>query len=99
VLDHHAARDVCSLLHSNGRALRRTISAAAASAGINVETTGHDSMFIICWPDEAMQDRTLAALRTAGVLAKRGPYQFPTCAMLSADITAVGDAFHWALTR
>jgi hypothetical protein len=33
------------------------------------------------------------------VLAKRGPYQFPTCAMLPADIAAVGDAFHWALTR
>ncbi len=99
VLDHHATRDVCSLLHSSGRALRQTISAAAASAGIQLVTTGHDTMFILRWPNDAMQDRTLAALRTAGVLAKRGPYQFPTCAMLPADIAAVGDAFHWALTR
>ena len=99
VLDHHAQRDVCGQLHANGRALRCAISAAAASAGQPLETTGHDTMFIIRWPDEAMQDRTLAALRIAGVLAKRGPYQFPTCAMLSGDIAAVGDAFHWALTR
>lgn len=99
VLDHHERRDVCALLHDNGRALRATIGAAAVRAGCPLETSGHDTMFIIRWPDEAQQDRTLAALRTAGVLAKRGPYQFATCAMLPADIAAVGDAFHWALSR
>ena len=56
-------------------------------------------MFIIRWPDDATQDTMLLALRAAGVLAKRGPYQFPTCAMLPADITIVGDAFHTALSR
>ncbi len=99
VLDHHAQVDVCGLLHANGNSLRETITTAAANAGHPLETTGHDTMFIIRWPDEAVQDRALAALRTAGVLAKRGPYQFPTCAMLPADIAVVGDAFHWALTR
>lgn len=99
VLDHHAARDVCAELAATGAALRATISAAARSAGASLDSTGHDTMFILRWPDEATQDRTLASLRTAGVLAKRGPYQFPTCAMLPADVAAVGDAFHWALTR
>ena len=56
-------------------------------------------MFIVRWPDDETMDRKLALLREAGVLAKRGPYQFPTCAMAPADIAAVGDAFHWALTH
>ena len=99
VLDQHAVHDVCAQLASTGRALRSTIAAAAATAGSALETTGHDTMFILRWPDDATQDRRLALLRAAGVLAKRGPYQFPTCAMLPADIAAVGDAFHWALTR
>lgn len=99
VLDHHAARDVCAELAATGAALRATISAAARSAGASLDSTGHDTMFILRWPDEATQDRTLASLRTACVLAKRGPYQFPTCAMLPADVAAVGHAFHWALTR
>ena len=99
VLDQHASRDVCALLATNGQALRRTIADAARTAGAPLEITGHDTMFIIRWPDESTQDRTLASLRSAGVLAKRGPYQFPICAMLPADIAAVGDAFHWALTR
>jgi glutamate-1-semialdehyde 2,1-aminomutase len=99
VLDHHARSDVCAQLAATGRALRDTIAAAAERAGRTLPTTGHDTMFILHWPDDDVQDDTLAALRTAGVLAKRGPYQFPTCAMLPADIAAVGDAFHWALTR
>ena len=99
VLDHHARRDVCAQLHATGRALRDSITSAAERAGRPLPTTGHDTMFILRWPDEPVQDATLAALRTAGVLAKRGPYQFPTCAMQPADIAAVGDAFFWALTR
>ena len=99
VLDHHAAHDVCAQLALNGAALRRAIAAAASAADMTVSTTGHDTMFIIRWPDDATQDTMLLALRAAGVLAKRGPYQFPTCAMLPADITIVGDAFHTALSR
>ncbi|MES3032676.1 MAG: aminotransferase class III-fold pyridoxal phosphate-dependent enzyme [Gemmatimonadota bacterium] len=99
VLDQHASRDVCAQLASTGQRLRATIASAAASAGVELPSTGHDTMFILHWPDDATQDHRLAQLRTAGVLAKRGPYQFPTCAMLPADIAAVGDAFHWALTR
>ena len=99
VLDHHAAHDVCAQLALNGAALRRAIADAASAADMTVSTTGHDTMFIIRWPDDATQDTMLLALRAAGVLAKRGPYQFPTCAMLPADITIVGDAFHTALSR
>ncbi|MBC7563370.1 MAG: aminotransferase class III-fold pyridoxal phosphate-dependent enzyme [Gemmatimonadaceae bacterium] len=99
VLDHHAAHDVCALLALSGAALRRAIADAASAADMTVSTIGHDTMFIIRWPDDATQDTMLLALRAAGVLAKRGPYQFPTCAMLPADITIVGDAFHTALSR
>ena len=99
VLDQHDARDVCGLLHSTGRALRDAIGTAAKSAGSHLQTSGDDTMFIVRWPDDDTMDHKLALLRDAGVLAKRGPYQFPMCAMTSADVAAVGDAFHWVLTH
>ncbi|MBC7841066.1 MAG: aminotransferase class III-fold pyridoxal phosphate-dependent enzyme [Gemmatimonadaceae bacterium] len=99
VLDHHDARDVCGLLRGTGRALRSAIDAAVDAAGSHLQTSGDDTMFIIRWPDDETMDHKLALLRDAGVLAKRGPYQFPMLAMSPADIAAVGDAFHWALTH
>lgn len=99
VLDQHDARDVCGQLHTTGRALRDAIGAAAKSAGSHLQTSGDDTMFIVRWPDDVTMDHKLALLRDAGVLAKRGPYQFPMCAMTPADVAAVGDAFHWALTH
>ncbi len=99
VLDQHDVRDVCAELRATGRALREAIAQAVAQAGSHLHTTGDDTMFIIRWPDDETMDRKLALLRQAGVLAKRGPYQFPMCAMSPADIAAVGDAFHWALTH
>lgn len=99
VLDQHDARDVCGQLAHTGAALRAELDRAAQAAGSFVRTTGHDTMFIIRWPDEDTMNHKLALLRQAGVLAKRGPYQFPTCAMAPADVSAVGDAFHWALTH
>jgi glutamate-1-semialdehyde 2,1-aminomutase len=98
VLDAHEQRDVCAQLAATGTALRTTIEAASRRASAPVTTRGHDCMFILQWPDESTQDATLARLRDAGVLAKRGPYQFPMCAMTAADIAAVGDAMAWALT-
>jgi glutamate-1-semialdehyde 2,1-aminomutase len=99
VLDQHRQRDVCGTLHETGRALRHAIEQAASTAGAPITTSGHDTMFIVRWPDDTTESRALASLRGAGVLAKRGPYQFPTCAMQPADIAAVGDAFHWTLTH
>ncbi len=93
VLDAHVAHDVCGQLAGTGAALRAAVTAASAAAGLPLETTGHDTMFIVQWPDEAAQDRGLATLRAHGVLAKRGPYQFPTCAMTPDDVAAVGAAF------
>lgn len=97
VLDQHDARDVCGLLHNTGRALRDAIRAAAESAGSHLQTSGDDTMFIIRWPDDNTMDTKLALLRDAGVLAKRGPYQFPMCVMKPPDIAAVGEAFFRAL--
>ncbi len=99
VLDAHTTGDVCAQLTRTGRALRDVIASAAADAGSQLQTSGDDTMFIIRWPDDDTMHRKLTLLRQAGVLAKRGPYQFPTCAMAPADIAAVGDAFHWALTH
>ena len=99
VLDQHDAHDVCAQLARTGHQLRDAIAAAANAAGSHLQTTGHDAMFIVRWPDDETMHHKLALLRQAGVLAKRGPYQFPTCAMQPADIAAVGDAFHWALTH
>ncbi len=99
VLDQHDARDVCAELASTGHALRAELTRVAESVGSHLRTTGHDSMFVLRWSDDETMDRMLARLREAGVLAKRGPYQFPTCAMAREDIAAIGDAFHWALTH
>ncbi len=99
VLDRHAKYDVCAQLVATGASLRSAIETASADTACQLRTTGHDTMFIIHWPDASTQDTALTALRTAGVLAKRGPYQFPMCAMQPADVSAVGDAFRWALTR
>jgi glutamate-1-semialdehyde 2,1-aminomutase len=99
VLDRYDRSDICTQLLTTSRGLRDAIETAGKSASLPLRTSGHDTMFIVHWPDEATQDRTLASLRSAGVLAKRGPYQFPTCAMQPADIAAVGDAFFWALTH
>ena len=99
VLDRHVAEPVCATLAANGRALRTAIEHAAHVAGFALRTTGHDAMFIIRWPDQDTEDRMLAGLRGAGVLAKRGPYQFATTAMLPADIEAVGNAFAQALSH
>ena len=99
VLDRHDRHDVCGQLASTGHALRAAIEGAAAHSRMPLQTSGHDTMFIIRWPDDATQDSMLSRLRSAGVLVKRGPYQFPMCAMQPADIAAVGDAFHWALAH
>jgi glutamate-1-semialdehyde 2,1-aminomutase len=105
VLDQHDAFDVCAQLATTGRALRAAITQAAADAPVSndstarIEISGHDAMFIIQWRSDDDQNQILTALRDAGVLAKRGPYQFPTCAMLAEDVAAVGDAFHWAFTH
>lgn len=99
VLDAHDVHDVCGTLAANGRALRAAIGDAAAAAASHLRVTGHDTMLILRWADDGEQDRRLTQLRAAGVLAKRGPYQFPTCALRADDIAAVGDAFAWALTH
>jgi glutamate-1-semialdehyde 2,1-aminomutase len=98
VLDAHEARDVCGQLAHIGASLRGIVHNRTRDAGVPASTIGHDTMFIIQWPSEGVRDRTLARLREAGVLAKRGPYQFPMCAMTPADIAAIDDAFRWALT-
>jgi glutamate-1-semialdehyde 2,1-aminomutase len=99
VLARHESGDVCSDLVARGGALRRTIELATRESGLPLTTRGHDTMFIIDWPEVATQDRMLGLLRDAGVLVKRGPYQFPMCAMADEDIAAVGDAFRWAIAQ
>jgi glutamate-1-semialdehyde aminotransferase len=99
VLDQHDSRDVCAQLAQTGRQLRDAIATAVHAAGSHLQTTGHDAMFIVRWPDDETMNHKLSLLRQAGVLAKRGPYQFPTCAMQPADIGAVGDAFVTALRQ
>ncbi len=97
VLDQHDGRDICGQLARTGRGLRDAIAAAAQATGSHLQTTGHDTMFIVRWPDDETMNHKLALLRQAGVLAKRGPYQFPMCAMQPADTAAVGEAFVMAL--
>jgi glutamate-1-semialdehyde 2,1-aminomutase len=94
VLDRHAREDVCAALARTGSRLRRAIDGAHAASGVGgVRTEGLDAMFFLRFADgphasaEARETVFLTAARTAGVLLKRGAYDY---AALAHDDAAVG---------
>lgn len=96
VLARHAREDVCGTLASIGSAMRERVERAlreAGTAGITVE--GISPMWFLRYDDPQREARTLAAIRSAGVLVKRGAYNF---ASLAHDTDAL-DALEWAMTH
>jgi len=90
VLDRHAGADVCGALAARGRALRDAV--ATPNVVTSWEPVGLDAMWLLRFGDgpgagaNAREGVFLGAAREAGVLFKRGAYQY---AMLAHDAAAV----------
>ena len=81
VLDWHEEADVCATLAETGRELRAGIERAIAASGTGgVATDGVDTMFLLRWEDPARESRFLAEAVHAGVIFKRGAYNFAAVA-------------------
>ena len=96
VVARHAREDVCASLASIGDAMRERVSRAlreSGAAGVTVE--GIAPMWFLRYEDPRREARMLAAIRGAGVLLKRGAYNF---ASLAHDEDAL-DALEWAFTH
>jgi glutamate-1-semialdehyde aminotransferase len=81
VLDWHEEADICASLAETGRELRGIIDRAIAASGVKgVATDGVDAMFLLRWDDPARESRFLAEAARAGVIFKRGAYNFAAIA-------------------
>ena len=93
VLDVHAERDVAAALRAVGAALRATVADAVRESGAEgVTVEGIDPMWFVRFADERAQQRFLEAALDAGVLFKRGAYNFAALAHDDAAVAAAGDA-------
>jgi glutamate-1-semialdehyde 2,1-aminomutase len=81
VLDWHDEADICATLGDTGREMRDAVDRAiAASATPGVATQGIDQMWMLRWDDPARETRWLMHALAAGVLFKRGAYNFAAIA-------------------
>ena len=81
VLDWHEEADVCATLAETGRELRAAIDRAIVASGVGgVTTHGVDTMFLLRWEDSDRESRFLAEAVRAGVIFKRGAYNFAAVA-------------------
>ena len=81
VLDWHEEADVCATLAETGREIRASFERAIAASGVDgVAVDGIDPMFLCRWDDPAREARFLAECARAGVLVKRGAYNFAAIA-------------------
>ena len=98
VLDWHEEADVCATLADTGRELRGAIDRAIAASGVGgVATHGVDTMFLLRWEDAARESRFLAEAVNAGVIFKRGAYNFAAVAHDEEALRAVEAAASSAL--
>jgi len=81
VLDWHEEADICGTLAETGRELRATFDRAIEAAGVTgVSTEGIDPMFLLRWDDPARETYFVRAAAHAGVILKRGAYDFAAIA-------------------
>ena len=98
VLDVHAGRDVCAELWDTGVRLQDAVGRAVRSTGAaGVRVEGIAPMWFLRFDDDAAQQRFLAAALDAGVLFKRGAYNFASLAHDDAAVDEVERAAHAAL--
>jgi glutamate-1-semialdehyde 2,1-aminomutase len=81
VLDWHEEADICGTLAETGRELRATFDRAIEASGVTgVSTDGIDPMFLLRWDDPARESYFVRAAAQAGVILKRGAYNFAAVA-------------------
>jgi glutamate-1-semialdehyde 2,1-aminomutase len=81
VLDWHEEADICSSLAETGRELRAAFDRAIEASGVaGVSTEGIDPMFLLRWDNPAREAYFVRAAARAGVILKRGAYNFAAIA-------------------
>ena len=81
VLEWHERADICEALWNAGRDMRAGVEAAIAAAGVQgVEVVGIDPMWLLRWNEPARETRFLELAARAGVLFKRGAYNYASVA-------------------
>ena len=99
VLDWHDETDVCAKLAEIGHGMRTAVERAITATGVRgVRTDGLDAMWLIRWDDAARENRFVREALSAGVLFKRGAYNFAAIAHDDEAIAAVEHAASTALS-
>jgi glutamate-1-semialdehyde aminotransferase len=99
VLDWHDETDVCAKLAEVGREMRTAVERAITATGAGgVRTDGLDAMWLLRWDDPARENLFVREALSAGVLFKRGAYNFAAIAHDDAAIAAVEHAAGTALS-
>lgn len=89
VLDWHEQADVCATIAETGRDLRAALDRAIVASGVTgVATEGLDPMFLLRWDDPERESRFVRECLRAGVVIKRGAYNF---AAVAHDEEAIRD--------
>jgi glutamate-1-semialdehyde aminotransferase len=99
VLDWHDETDVCAKLAEIGHEMRTAVERAITATGVSgVRTDGLDAMWLLRWDDAADENRFVREALSAGVLFKRGAYNFAAIAHDDEAIAAVEHAASTALS-
>ena len=81
VLDWHEEADICATLADTGRELRAALDRAISASGVEgVSSSGVDTMFLLRWDDPTRESQFVQEGARAGVLFKRGAYNFSAVA-------------------
>ena len=99
MLDWHDETDICAKLAAIGHEMRAAVDRAiTATDARGVRTDGVDAMWLLRWDDAASENRFVREALGAGVLFKRGAYNFAAIAHDEEALAAVEHAASTALT-
>ena len=100
VIEWHARAEVCESLGEIGAEMRGAVDRAIAASRIDgVRTDGLDQMWMIRFDSPERENRFLELAAEAGVLFKRGAYDFPSLAHDEEAIAEIESAASSALVR
>lgn len=98
VLDWHDETDVCARLAATGHEMRAAVERAIDATGATgVRVDGLDAMWLLRWDDAARENRFVREALRAGVLFKRGAYNFASISHDADAIAAIERAARTAL--
>jgi len=99
VVDCHNESDVCAKLADIGRQMRSAVERAIKTTSARgVQLEGLDAMWFLKWDDTARENRFVREALHAGVLFKRGAYNFAAIAHDEEALAVVEHAASTALT-